>query len=271
MEVVSLDTNKQKVAIVDSYKSFIWNDRYCDLGDFELYIPAGEVELLANIHQDYYIQCSESDRTMIVEKVNYKTDLEDGNFVVISGRSIESILERRIIWNDDGKITQVNLTKILDPKSEEMDAGTHFPVWMAIEYLLKLYIIDPESCGNKPQRKIDGFKFVEPDKDDPIYSITMPPCSYNGDNLYDAIKSLCDMFDFSFKITLNTEDKNMYFSLFKGVSHLASQTDNPYICFSNDFDNLIWLDPESAIYYSLQMNSGLDEQIKIAEIIRFVQ
>ena len=74
MEVVSLDTNKQKVAIVDSYKSFIWNDRYCDLGDFELYIPAGEVELLANIHQDYYIQCSESDRTMIVEKVNYKTD-----------------------------------------------------------------------------------------------------------------------------------------------------------------------------------------------------
>ena len=28
MEVISFNTNMQKVAIVDSYKSFIWNDRY---------------------------------------------------------------------------------------------------------------------------------------------------------------------------------------------------------------------------------------------------
>ena len=62
MEVISLDTNRQKVAIIDSYKSFIWNDRYEDLGDFELYIPADAVSTLANIHQDYYIQCTESDR-----------------------------------------------------------------------------------------------------------------------------------------------------------------------------------------------------------------
>ena len=116
MEVISFNTNKQKVAIIDSYKSFIWNDRYEDLGDFELYIPADAVELLANIHQDYFIQCSESDRTMIVEKVDYTTDLEDGSFVTISGHSLEAILKRRIVWNDDGKITQVNMTKILNPK-----------------------------------------------------------------------------------------------------------------------------------------------------------
>lgn len=239
MEVISFNTNKQKVAIIDSYKSFIWNDRYEDLGDFELYIPADAVELLANIHQDYYIQCSESDRTMIVEKVDYTTDLEDGSFVTISGHSLESILRRRIVWNDDGKITQINLTKILDPKSENQDAGMEFPVWRAIEYLLKLYIIDPEACGNKPQRQIKDFVFVQPDPTDPIYSITMQPCSYQGDNLYDLIKSLCDMYEFSFKVTLNTDDKKIYFSLYKGISHLASQNINQYVCFSNDFDNLL--------------------------------
>lgn len=90
MEVISFNTNKQKVAIIDSYKSFIWNDRYEDLGDFELYIPADEIQLLANIHQDYYIQCSESDRTMIVEQVHYMDDADDGKFVAISGRSLES-------------------------------------------------------------------------------------------------------------------------------------------------------------------------------------
>ena len=238
MEVTSFNTNMQKVAIVDSYKSFIWNDRYEDLGDFELYIPADAVKLLANIHQDYYIQCSESDRTMIVEKVDYKTDLEDGNFVTITGHSLESILKRRIVWNDDGKITQINMTKILNPKSEDEDSGISFPVWMAIEYLLKLYIIDPEACGNKPQRKINNVEFIQPETTNPIYSIMMSPCSYQGDNLYDLIKSLCDMYEFSFKMTMNSETKKIYFSLYKGVSHLSSQTENPYVRFSNDFDNL---------------------------------
>ena len=237
MEVISFNTNKQKVAIVDSYKSFIWNDRYEDLGDFELYIPADAVELLANIHQDYYIQCSESDRTMIVERVHYATDLEDGSFVTISGRSLESILLRRIVWNDDGSVTQINSTKILDPKSKNQDSGTQFPLWMGIEYLLKLYIIDPEACGNKPQRKINDFVFVQPKASDPIYSIMMSPCSYQGDNLYDLIKALCDMYEISFKLVLNPDDKKMYFSLYKGVSHLASQSENPYVCFSSDFDN----------------------------------
>lgn len=239
MEVISFNTNKQKVAIVDSYKSFIWNDRYEELGDFELYIPADAVQLLANIHQDYYLQCSESDRTMIVEKVNYTTDLEDGSFVTISGHSLETILQRRIVWNDDGSITQINLTKILDPTSKSQDSGVSFPLWMAIEYLLKLYIIDPEACGNKPQRKINDFVFVAPSVNDPIYSIQMNPCSYQGDNLYDVIRSLCDMFEISFKLVMNPDDKKLYFSLYKGISHLASQTKNGYVCFSNDFDNLL--------------------------------
>lgn len=249
MEVISLNTNKQKVAIVDSYKSFIWNDRYEDLGDFELYIPAGEVELLANIHQDYFIQCSESDRTMIVEKVNYKTDFEDGNFVTISGHSLESILKRRIVWNDDGSVTQVNATKIADPTSKAYDSGTSFPVWAAIEYLLKLYIIEPENCGNKPQRQIPDFVFQVPEMTDDIYWLVMPPCSYQGDNLYDVIRSLCDMFEISFKITLDNETGNFVFSLYKGVSHLASQTKYPYVCFSHDFDNL------NASDFSLDMST----------------
>lgn len=237
MEVISLNTNKQKVAVIDSYKSFIWNDRYEDLGDFELYIPASAVDTLANIHQDYYIQCSESDRTMIVEKVNYKTDLENGNFVIISGRSLESILQRRIVWNDDGSITQVTLTKILDPKDDSEDSGSQFFVWQAIEYLLKLYIIDPEIVDNKAWRKIPNFEFEVPN-DPEIALKMMSPCSYQGDNLYDVIKSICESYEFSFKITMDSETKKFVFSLYKGVSHLASQTENPYVCFSTDFDNL---------------------------------
>lgn len=267
MEVISFNTNKQKVAIIDLYKSFIWNDRYEDLGDFELYIPADAVDLLANIHQDYYIQCSESDRTMIVEKVDYATDLEDGNFVTISGRSLESVLKRRVVWNDDGSVTQINTTKILDPKSTNQDSGSQFPLWMAIEYLLKLYIIDPEACGNKPQRKINDFVFVAPSVTDPIYAIQMSPCSYQGDNLYDLIKSLCDMHEISFKLILNPDDKKMYFSLYKGKSHLASQSENNYVCFSNDFDNLLSSDSsiDMATYKNMAYYKGQGSKYVVKE------
>lgn len=265
MEVISLNTNKQKVAIVDSYKSFIWNDRYEDLGDFELYIPADAVDLLANIHQDYYIQCSESDRTMIVEKVDYKSDIDDGNFVIISGHSLEAILKRRIVWNDDGKPTKINYTKILDPKSESEDSGADFPLYLGIHYLLRLYIIDPECAGNKPQRKIDGFLFEIP-TDPRILEITMSPCAYQGDNLYDLIKYLCDMYEISFKVTLNG-DGNFVFALYKGISHLASQTEHPYVCFSNDFDNLLSSDSslDMATYKNMAYFKGQGSKYVVDE------
>lgn len=250
MEVISLDTNKKKVAIIDSYKSFIWNDRYEDLGDFELYIPADAVELLANIHNDYFIQCSESDRTMIVEKVDYKTDLEDGNFVTISGHSLEAILRRRIVWNDDGKPTYINATKIADPKSDAEDTGSDFPLYLGIHYLLRLYIMEPECADNKPQRKIPNFYFRMPADNDPIKDIMMSPCAYQGDNLYDVIRSICTAYEISFKILL--EDGDFVFELYKGVSHLASQTENPYVCFSKDFDNL--LSSDSSIDMSTYKN-----------------
>lgn len=250
MEVISLDTSKKKVAIIDSYKSFIWNDRYEDLGDFELYIPADAVELLANIHNDYFIQCSESDRTMIVEKVDYKTDLEDGNFVTISGHSLEAILKRRIVWNDDGKPTYINSTKIADPKSDAEDTGSDFPLYLGIHYLLRLYIMEPECADNKPQRKIPNFYFRMPADNDPIKGIMMSPCAYQGDNLYDVIRSICTAYEVSFKILLEGDD--FVFELYKGVSHLASQTENPYVCFSKDFENL--LSSDSSIDMSTYKN-----------------
>lgn len=35
---------------------------------------------------------------MIVEKIQITSDTEDGNHVTVTGRSLESILDRRIVW-----------------------------------------------------------------------------------------------------------------------------------------------------------------------------
>ena len=38
MELVVLDESFRSVAVIDSYKSLIWADRYNEYGDFELYL-----------------------------------------------------------------------------------------------------------------------------------------------------------------------------------------------------------------------------------------
>lgn len=89
--------------------------------------------------------------------------------------------------------------------------------------------------------------------------------------LYNSIGEIIGVYDYLVSSENGAFSINPDNSLYEYKTLVLGGFDAEYFDFSNDFDNLIWLDPESAIYYSLQMNSGLDEQIKIAEIIRFVQ
>ena len=50
------------------------------------------------LKDDYYLWLKESDQTMIVEDRKIESDAENGNHFTVTGRSLESILERRIIW-----------------------------------------------------------------------------------------------------------------------------------------------------------------------------
>ena len=97
MDVTILNTDLDAVSIVDTYESFIWTDRYYAYGDFELY-EAMRDGLFDHIKQDYYLQSKESEHVMIVEKIQITSDTEDGNHVTVTGRSLESILDRRIVW-----------------------------------------------------------------------------------------------------------------------------------------------------------------------------
>ncbi len=243
MIITVLDMNFNAVAIVEAYRSFIWTDRYDDVGDFELYVPAS-APYLDKIRNDFYISCTEADytgfrRLMIVEKKEYKTDLENGNNVVISGRSLESILDRRIVWKKDGSITEINRKTIHDKipsiTYDDYDTTKEFPLQNGIQYLLEMNVINPT---NDPLRKINSFSF-ENSTDSRITSLTLRPCSYRGDSLYNVIRSICDMYGISFQIVFDESISKFKFKLYKGISHLSSQTENGYVCFSAEFDNLL--------------------------------
>lgn len=210
MDLMVLNTNLDAISVIDTYMSFIWTNRYYQYGDFELYAPASD-QILSVFKQDYYLQMRDSDRLMIIEKILINTDVEDGDTVTITGRSLESILDRRVVWG------QVTL-------SGNFQNG--------VKTLLNACVISPSNTN----RKISNFVFKE--STDPRITALTLDAQYTGDNLYDVIQKLCEERGLGFKVTLN-DSKQFVFELYSGTDRSYDQTSVPYVVFSPRFDNVI--------------------------------
>lgn len=214
MDLLILDTNYTIQHDIDVYKSLIWTDRYNSYGDFELYIPMS-LENLDKLQTDYYAQINTSDRTMILENIQITSSVEEGDFLTVTGRSLESILLRRIIW-------------------QQTTIGNGVYVQTAIRKLLNDAILSPSIS----KRKISNFVFKYSQDSRVSSLVTVGELQFTGDVLYDAIKKICDIYDLGFKITLN--DSNQFeFELYMGYDRSYNQTTLPYIEFSPNFDNLV--------------------------------
>ncbi len=210
MEAFILDSNFQMVGVVDTFESFIWTDRFCGYGDFEVYLPS-EAAVPELLTIGNYLTTKKSDRIMIIEDISIEVDPENGSRTTITGRSLESILERRVIWG------QVNLDGSLQSE---------------VENLLDDNVIVPSISA----RAIDNFEFV-PSTDDTIADLDVDT-QFFGENLYDAILSLCESQQIGFRILLNNSNK-FAFELYVGANRTFSQTKNPWVIFSPDYDNLL--------------------------------
>ena len=210
MDLMILDTNKNPLCLLDVYNSFIWTDRYFKYGDFELHASMSE-DLLQYLKQDYYITNANSEHVMIIEKLLINSDIENGNTIIVSGRSLESLLERRIVWN------RTTL-------SGNLQSG--------IKKLLDENIISPTDSS----RKIDDFIFEE-STDSAITGLTIDG-QYTGDNLYEVIASICQENGIGFEITLNNS-KQFVFKLYSGVDRSYDQSVYPYVVFSPNFENMV--------------------------------
>lgn len=214
MDVIVMNTSFEDIAVIDSYESLIWTRRYCGYGDFELYLPVND-ELISLLRQNYYLRLRESDCVMIIENIEVKLDIEEGDHLTVSGRSLESLLERRIVWNQT--VLKGN------PQTE-------------IKKLVEANI----GVNATEVRKISNFK-VNLSTDTNITGITGFSAQFTGDNLYDAIVAICAVYNLGFKVTLS-DDNEFVFQLYYGLDRTYEQSDNPRVIFSPEYDTLIGSD-----------------------------
>ena len=211
-EIYILDNKTYNgVGAIDEYKSAIWHDMYSEYGDFELYVPALQ-RYLDLLKQGYYVWTPDSTHQMVIEEVKIDSSVEGGNMLTVSGRSLESLLERRIIWSS---------TRISGNLQAE------------VKRLITSEIIGPEIAA----RKISNFVF-EDSTDPNITSLTYESEELRGRTLYEVIKEACEYNGVGFSLTLNSANQ-FVFKLYKGIERTYDQISVPYVLFSPQFDNVV--------------------------------
>lgn len=221
MDLLVLDKNFDTVGIIDVYESFNWIDRYNEAGDFELIVLATD-KMLSIFKTDYYLYFSMSDHLMIIEEITVTNDEEDGSKITVAGRSLESILDRRCVWDE-----------------------TTFKESKHIHDAIYTLIRENITQASITSRRISGFvcspashtSITDPAIKNPTLSEAV---QYIGDNLYDLIVDICKLNKIGFKILHDETDSNrkFVFSLYNGTDRTYANQNLPPVVFSPYFENI---------------------------------
>lgn len=199
-----------KIMALDYATSVIWAQNFYTFGNFEIYVKASP-ELINAFSGNVFITRDGRDTVMYVEKVVLTTDSENGDYLIVSGRSAEIILNWRVIlrYYINAQKTAENImrdaiaTVLWDQIPSHAIAPAYFP-------FLKL-------------GALKGY----------ADSLTT---QFTGKTLYDIVNSLCMQFNYGFKLVF---DGHFFtFELYKGTDRSYAQTENPYVIFSPEFENL---------------------------------
>lgn len=223
MDITVLDKTLTPIAIIDDYVSFIWTERYDEYGDFELYLPM-KSEYLDIFQKDYLLTIKDSTRAMIVEELTIDSNIEDGDRLTVTGRSLESLLDRRVVYPQ---------RTFEDVKLQE--AGSGWSNTDAISVLLGNNICTIGNISPSSNRKINNFIFDL--STDERFNNLKVTAQFLGTSLYEAVKTLCQDCKVGFKVELLNNAFHM--SLYMGVDRTYNQTTNNYVVFSPEFDNII--------------------------------
>lgn len=200
-----LNTSFSRIAQIDDFISFIWTTRYYTCGDFELCADISRADVLKI---GYYVQRANDSHLGIIEAIKYQMNEDYQQMIIVSGRFLPSILGRRVI-------------------SAQTQLSGRVPE--CIKTLINENAINPVN----PARQIPGLTFSST-----VTNTDTMEVQYTSENLLDTISSICETYGIGFDCLL-TNNNGLNFVLYNGVDRSYNQSENPYIIFSDKYDNLL--------------------------------
>lgn len=211
MDICVLNDHYELVQVIDQFDSFCWTVRYNEVGEFELQALAN-ITILSYVQKGLYLKIQDSDRLMLIDTIEFTSDVENGDHLKATGQSLERILKWRVILNE---IT-------LDGPLQE-----------GIMRLLNDNIIDPPD--SKRMFPIITFK----ESDDPAITNLTLNITFKGETLYDAVCGICQAYNIGFRVLPDYSNYGFIFELYAGVDRSYNQNKLPQIVFSPEYENII--------------------------------
>ena len=262
MYLAVLDESMIIQHICEDYKSVVWTERFHGFGDFKLVVP-GTLDNLRIYQLDYYLYTKGTNKLMIIEQVELNTEYGKESLLTVSGRSLESILDRRVmhpypIWEGTklcmhertkGLVKDVikHYTNLLFKQRDSLDASHERHVmgfgWYSVDELLagirKGRPISSLDIGNikvnangNVRNMTQNAGFTHSSYDD------VDPYIMEG-SWYKLVQELTDLTMSGWAIEYNGEDPyNWYGYTYNGVNRTFGQGERPAVVFSPKYDNL---------------------------------
>lgn len=187
------------IGIIDFFSSIRWRRKYYSPGEFELHLPLNN-QVKKYLKKDNLIIRDDAVEVGIVENFEISDKGKKGVEVVISGRFLSSILERRIVKN------RINFSgKVLAAERTILSQMTPFS---------KLVIKDTTL-----------------ESDDIIFQ-----CTYKNVGTY--LNKLAKLSTIAHRITVDIKNKKYVYENFQGLDRSSAQNENTRYVFCEDKSNI---------------------------------
>lgn len=224
MEWYTLDDELRRDTVIEGFESFIWTERYQDVGDFQIVIKS-TIQSRSLLTEGTYLGMKESDRrVMVIDTISDDTDQNGERNLTITGSSLEKILDDRVaiaaftdttttpnwvITASAGDVCREVFTSIC--VDTILDAGDTIPFYHSGT------LSDDGNLG----------------EDDTEITVTISP-----DTVLNVIKQICATYFLGFRMVKDGDTGNIYFEIYVGDDHTSQQTTLTPVIFDPDIDNL---------------------------------
>ena len=198
MEIRVFDKHLNRLGTIDSFISLLWYRKFYESGSFELHLPLNDKNI--KLLEVGNLISPEDHRDAGVIEVVQKNDQGATQTMVVNGRFLASILDRRIIKD-----------RILHDDTVEKGMRK------LITRMRPFSILDVAAINN-----YDEYVRFQ--------------CTYK--NVYDFHIKLAKASNIGFTIEPDFKNKRYVYRNFKGIDHSYYQTENSRVIFSKDRENL---------------------------------
>jgi hypothetical protein len=210
-----MDSGFNVVSIWDHYYSLVWAERYIEVGDFELELP---ISMLGDpgLENGFFITSPETFIVMIIGNIKVERDDEVGDKITVTGYCCKDTLRWRAtsqplsLLNADVRATFISL--LADHFTVPTDTNRKFP-----NFIGRTSLMNADST-------LDDLYYTGDFKPQEVYSI---------------MKEMAEYYSLGIKVDFQASNPRLRANLYTGVDHSYEQTDNPFVVFSDDFDNLV--------------------------------